>query len=503
MMRLRKQTRTAGWVVLGAFLIALVAMGFNSTAGPSQEVLSVTLQRGNLLQIVAKEPGIRVELYSLSGRKIVEGHSATNQLGLALPSLANGVYLYVATTNQGDKVRRVVGKIVVLGRRTFVQSPTARPIEPREPRIDPREDVSAQEAAKPVQGPVVSEADAQAAIAYWTEERMRNAKPYEIVLPGNPSKPDDIELLGVQGQGQEGRYEGEVPTVFLSEEDRLMNQSGATAGLAPLHHWSGPPWPYNRFQMPLNPYTLYPARTIGKLFFTIPGQGNFVCSASVVTSANSVKRMVWTAGHCVVTPTSGGPIWHTNVVFVPARRDGANPLGTWGGVELWSLAGWAISGSLRYDMGAIVTNHCGGTCRIGNITGSLGFIWNAQYQQDYHSIGYPQDTPFNGERQHVCTAGEARQDLPGSVAGPATNGIGCDATGGTSGGPWVTRVYPQRAPDNPLTPNINFYMGCVNCYVNGVNSYRYVNQPRELFSPYCGTANGCFGLWDTVRARDP
>lgn len=209
-----------------------------------------------------------------------------------------------------------------------------------------------------------------------------------------------------------------------------------------------------------------------------------------------------------MTPTSGGPVWHTNVLFVPACLNGVNPLGVWGSVQLWSLTAWANSGSLRYDMGAIVTAKgtgapCGVGSRIGNCTGTLGFIWNAAYQQDYHSIGYPADSTFNGEQQHVCTAGEGRQDLPGSLAGPATNGIGCDATGGTSGDPWVTRVYPARAMDDPLHPNMAFYMGCVTCYVNGVNSYRYISQPRELFSPYCGTANGCFALWDIVRIQDP
>jgi hypothetical protein len=107
--------RIAGWAVLGTLLIALFATEFTSTAGPSKAGLSVRLQRGNLLQIVAKEPGIKVELYSLAGHRITEGHSTTNQLSLELPrSLANGVYLYVATANQDGRMRRVVGKIVVL-----------------------------------------------------------------------------------------------------------------------------------------------------------------------------------------------------------------------------------------------------------------------------------------------------------------------------------------------------------------------------------------------------
>ena len=40
----------------------------------------------------------------------------------------------------------------------------------------------------------------------------------------------------------------------------------------------------------------YPHRVIGKLFFTIPGAGNYVCSASVIS-----YRLIATAGHCVAS----------------------------------------------------------------------------------------------------------------------------------------------------------------------------------------------------------
>lgn len=492
-------------------LVTLFVM-LNSEAGPALKWLSVSVQQGNALRVLAQEPGIQMIVYSLAGQKVAEGQSPSNQLTLAFPRrLADGVYLYVITVNQNGSPRRVVGKFVVLRGRTIVQSPIEGALVLPRPRIEdpvkPQPGIQQQEASKPI-FTKFSEADAQSALEYWTEERMRNAKPLEIVLPGNPSPvSDDIKLLTTNGR--EGRVEGEVPTIFLNEADRLFHQSGAAT--APLANWTGPPWPYNRFRMPLNPHFLYPARTIGKLYFTIPGQGDYVCSAAVVTSANDIKRLVWTAGHCVVSP---GPIWHTNVIFVPARLifgsiNQPAPLGIFTAAELWSINGWAIYGSLRYDFGAIVVNRtpsghfCGTGARIANCTGSLGFIWNLQYQQDFHAIGYPHASPFNGDQQHVCTAGEARQDMPGSLDGPATTGIGCDLTGGASGGPWVTRAYPQRSMDDPLHPNMQFYMGCVTCYVSGVNSYRYVNQPRELFSPYCGTSNGCQQLWDAARNSDP
>ena len=43
--------------------------------------------------------------------------------------------------------------------------------------------------------------------------------------------------------------------------------------------------------------SLYPRRTHGKVFMTIPGTGDFVCSGNVVRSHS--HTLVWTAGHCV------------------------------------------------------------------------------------------------------------------------------------------------------------------------------------------------------------
>jgi hypothetical protein len=51
-------------------------------------------------------------------------------------------------------------------------------------------------------------------------------------------------------------------------------------------------------------------------------------------------------------------------------------------------------------------------------------------------------------------------------------GIGCDMTGGSSGGGWVTD--PSAAG-----------------YLNGLNSYKYSNQPNVMYGPYFG---------DTIKA---
>jgi hypothetical protein len=221
---------------------------------------------------------------------------------------------------------------------------------------------------------------------------------------------------------------------------------------------------------------------VGKLFFTVPGVGDFVCSGSSVNSAN--RSVVWTAGHCVYSPGVG---FHTNFLFVPARRVGANPIGGWTATQAITLLGWA-AGLFEYDHGALVTAPGGLTGRcLNDEAGFLGFLANVARTQNWHMAGYPAapralaHTPpgpqFDGEHQEICEATWAADDLPTGGAGdPPTVGAGCDQTGGTSGGPW--------------TLDYSGFGGLTNL-INGNNSYRYTgpNPPEDLklFSPYFTT----------------
>jgi hypothetical protein len=78
--------------------------------------------------------------------------------------------------------------------------------------------------------------------------------------------------------------------------------------------------------------------------------------------------------------------------------------------------------------------------------------------QHYLSHGYPAAPPFNGERHWICDSTLATSD---NSASPATMGIGCDMTGGSSGGGWIV--------------GSNLY---------SVNSYGYSNQPNVMYGPY-------------------
>lgn len=336
-------------------------------------------------------------------------------------------------------------------------------------RTEAQDQASNEAAEKAVSsGPAIRQSRAEV-LDYWTEERMENAKPVKISVRKS-SAADSASVPAPQGP----------PKKIAPAAPSGDSTSGAlSAGIQPAATTTRDgytyPFPFTRYEV-FTSYDSFPYSTNGKVFFTKPGVGNFVCSGTAVNSEN--KSVVWTAGHCVENGKSGG--FHTNWVFVPALKDGANPFGIWTARELWTLKGWGVHGSLRYDLGAAIVN-TQDEIRLVDVVGGQGIAWNLPYPQHWTFFGYPGKPPFNGERQQVCTASYARQDNPGSRRGPSTIGIGCDMTNGYSGGGWIE----------------SFSGG--NGFVNSVGSYRPTNQPRAIYGPYHGT--GARNLYNAVKNR--
>jgi hypothetical protein len=240
---------------------------------------------------------------------------------------------------------------------------------------------------------------------YWTADRMQSAKPAERII----------------------------------ESDGSVSKSAAAAPL---------PW---TSQEVTTAYTNAPTRTHGKVFFTLGGV-DYVCSGTALLSGN--KSVVWTAGHCV---NEGPGDFATNWEFVPAYKDGTAPLGVYVADNLFTSAAWGNSGDMSYDFGAAVVAPAGGTALTDRV-GGRGITFNYNRSQNYVSYGYPAAPPFTGERLWTCSSPLQTSD---NSASPATMGIGCDMTGGSSGGGWIVggNLYSE-------------------------NSYGYSNQPNVMFGPY-------------------
>jgi hypothetical protein len=242
--------------------------------------------------------------------------------------------------------------------------------------------------------------------SYWTADRMRSAKPAEQQFAGD---------------------------------------AAARAESAAL------PWTSEEIT---TPYTQAPTSTHGKVFFTLGGN-DYVCSGTALLSGN--KSVVWTAGHCV---NEGPGAFATNWQFVPAYKDGSAPLGVYTAQNLFAPSAWANSGDFSYDLGAAVVGPASGTALTDRV-GGRGIAFNYNRSQNFQSYGYPAAPPFTGERLWRCNSPLQTSD---NSANPATMGIGCDMTGGSSGGGWIvgTSLY-------------------------SVNSYGYDNQPDVMFGPYQGS----------------
>ena len=243
--------------------------------------------------------------------------------------------------------------------------------------------------------------------AYWTAERMRNAKPVE-------------RKLVARAKGGGGK-----------------NSTSSATEVPP-------------------PYTVFPTSTNGKVFFT-DGGVNYVCSGTAL--AGLTGSVVWTAGHCV---NEGPGDNFTNWAFVPAYRDGARPYGTWAASTLYTTTAWSTQGDFSYDLGAARVAPVNNTTLTATIGGGRTPAFNYERSQRYNAYGYPAARPFNGQRLWMCDSSLYMNDTNMS---PATMGIQCNMTGGSSGGGWVVpsdgRVY-------------------------SVNSYGYQSLKNVMFGPFQG-----------------
>jgi V8-like Glu-specific endopeptidase len=219
----------------------------------------------------------------------------------------------------------------------------------------------------------------------------------------------------------------------------------------------------------------YPGRTHGKVFFTIRGFGDFLCSATVVRSGG--RNLVLTAGHCVYDDISRQ--FATNWMFAPGFRDGRKPFGEWVARHLATTAQWRSDADLRYDVGVAVVHRDPNGRGVQDAVGARPIAFGQPRDQFYRAFGYPAQGRFDGERLQRCDSpyrGADREFDP-----PRPMRIDCDMAGGSSGGGWVA--------DGRLVVSVTSY------------GYEYLGEPvvcivdpglcperDRLFGPYFGSA---------------
>lgn len=342
-----------------------------------------------------------------------------------------------------------------------------------------------------------SEGSAAATEDFWTAERLASAEPMALpeVADSESSASEASEPSGVPSF-QRGTAPGGRST-YQAES----GESGGGDAVSPAHSFDANadyPGPFQRWTW-FGRYTTYPTGTYAKVFFQQDHDGNgtlssFVCSGEVFHS-----DVVHTAGHCVNNGLNGAGAnggWSGNVLVCPSWRNQsggqANPaIGCWADESLATSNAWFSMGNpggFDRDWGAIRTASAGTVhnAEIGNITGWLGWAANFGHRQVF-SFGYPQGSPFNGNLIIACAAPSWYTRNLG--IGADSLYIGCDKTGGTSGGPWILGLaHPNGALEFGSFAGTTDGLAC-NC-LYGVNSHRRTGFNNELASPQFTTEAG-------------
>ncbi|WP_328399576.1 peptidase [Streptomyces sp. NBC_00390] len=275
---------------------------------------------------------------------------------------------------------------------------------------------SAGAAPAPAPSPA-SFAPKQAAKGFWTAERMRAATPLDL-LPVGPG--------ALKSPAPGGEETVIAPTAFPQP---------------------GGPWSSGGAVV----------KTSGRVFFTMQGR-TASCSGNSVTSQNG--STVITAGHCVKYQGA----WHTNWVFVPGYDNGQAPYGQWSATRTLATDQWAASEDINYDVGAAVVAPLNGKTLAATV-GAQGLSFNGGYNKPMYAFGFPAAAPYDGSRLIHCSGNSSRDFLFSK-----DHSLGCNMTGGSSGGPWFTSF--NEATGTGLQAS--------------VNSFGYIFLPNRMFGPYFG-----------------
>lgn len=210
---------------------------------------------------------------------------------------------------------------------------------------------------------IVNHMSAAQSDAYWTPERIANAKPV-------PVPKSEAASSRVQPDGPTVRVPGTTPRT------RDVNS------------------------------------TTGRLLFSANG-GDWICTATVVASDNA--SVIATARHCGFN--DGG----TNFRYAPDYNAGNAPHGWWD----WKSAGWATGGDgITNDLAFIVLNTKDGR-RVGDVVGTNGIAFNQPVNQYAYIVGIPgaTDQKFRCEgNAYAGPAGQQLMDNCNGMSGGASGG---------------------------------------------------------------------------------
>jgi hypothetical protein len=288
------------------------------------------------------------------------------------------------------------------------------------------------------------------------------------------------QALGSVGNGQTNPVELETPAVA---PETMEDQGFESQQFGTLNH----PFSTARADLNVPTNTRSPYRASGKLFFNIPGQGTFVCSASLIK-----RGVIVTAAHCVAE--YGQSQFYSNWIFVPGYRNGVAPFGTWVGSSATLMTSYyagAVGECHPSAPGVICKNDVAlielvaqaSPVYPGTSTGWYGYGWNnwgftSSLLTHITQTGYPVALDGGLLMQRNDSQGFRSTTLVNNTI------IGSLMTGGSSGGPWLNNFGYK-----PLLNGTTFGSFSTPNTVVGVTSWGYNSGlPKEQgASPFTST----------------
>jgi V8-like Glu-specific endopeptidase len=270
-------------------------------------------------------------------------------------------------------------------------------------------------------------------LAYWTPERIANAKPKDYVMTASG------KLVPYARPGGSGGSTGSTGSSWT------LNGAIETRSGRVLFH---------------------------------QGTGDWICSASVVNdngNAGDTYSIVVTAGHCAYDGTDG---WASNWMYIPDFDDAptyscaSTVYGCWTARSLTISSGFYPGGfgnnTVTSDWAFAVVGPGGksGTAQLDAL-GSYGLATSGNtVGTSVWAFGYPAAGKYHGKDLVYCNGSTVADPY-----GAATWGVACGMTGGSSGGPWLvgTLTASQIAGGSGSVGSVNSY---------GYSGLKYMFGPR-------------------------
>lgn len=285
--------------------------------------------------------------------------------------------------------------------------------------------------------------------AFWTRARMDAAQSREYVLDANGKATLVIASKGRPGGGGGGAITG-------------ASYNGG--GLA--------------------------KKAVGKVFFSV-GINNYVCSGSVVSDGVSGRSVVLTAGHCAFDQRTQAFVG--NWMFVPDYDSNPTgsctsltnpfPYGCWDASALVVRHEFANQSSFNsvaipYDWAfAVIKDSDHGNRSLESVVGGSFPLYASAMSPGWTatSFGYPAASPYSGSDLVYCQG--ATIDDPNMSN--LTWGLGCNMTGGASGGPWMRSFSGGTGS------------------LASVNSYKYTLDKSRMYGPKFNDAT--IATWNSAK----